>query len=165
MNKTLTNGYGTMVYFITGKYQPPEVKQAYLDSLIRKLKRNGLADLLPNHMQDQGLDYKFNDLLTSTDIGDEHNEMHDDLHVPFFLRMDLPESELTEKIKPLADYARTRGFNHVILEVPDFEKEDVLSTLAYRKLIFTNVQYLGTAEMLRQMQGANKPEGGEIQDA
>ena len=133
MNKTLTNGYGTMVYFITGKYQPPEVKQAYLDSLIRKLKRNGLADLLPEHMQDQGLDYKFNDLLTSTDIGDEHNEMHDDINLSFFLRTDCPQEQLFDKIKPLADYARTRGFTKAILEIA------TLGDVEFgRKLIFTN---------------------------
>lgn len=164
MNKTLTNGYGTMVYFITSQYQPPEIKQMYLDSLIRKLKRNGLAELLPEHMQDQGLDYKFSDLLTSPD-GGEDSGMHDDLHIPFFLRMDIPESELAEKIKPLADYARTRGFDHVILEVPTFDEGEPLAALAYRKLIFTNRCYLGTAGMLRQMQSADKMKAGEIQDA
>lgn len=132
MNMTAVNGYGTMVYFITNYFQPPEIRQMYLDSVIRKLKRNGLAELLPEHMQDQGLNYKYSDLLTGPDV-DSDNGMHDDIDLPFFLRTDCPQEQLFDKMKPLADYARTRGFTKAILEIA------TLGDIEFgRKLIFTN---------------------------
>ncbi len=104
MNNTGSTAYGTHVYTITNPYNAPEIRIKYLHSLIRKLKRHGLMEILLD--SNEHLDIKLTDVC-SVDERSEHWDFEITFEVDPFVDPDLYERCWNE----LAAYYPRLGIN------------------------------------------------------